>query len=119
MFGIIACIVLSIFFWIMTILCFKTDWIFVSGVNMMPKADRVTYKEKHDMKAMNHYIGKRVFLPLAIACTISPILIIFEDAAWVKSTWFGILLTLVILALTVSIFSIVPKILGTKFEKNE
>jgi len=41
----------------------------------------------------------------------------FEDAAWVKSTWFGILLTIAILALTVSIFSIVPKILGTKFEK--
>ena len=40
-----------------------------------------------------------------------------EDAEWVKSTWFGILLTLAILALTVSIFSIIPKILGTKFEK--
>jgi len=117
MFGIITCVVLCLFFWIMTILCFKTDWIFVSGVNMLPKEDKIKYKETHDMKAMNCFIAKRVFLPLAIASTISPLIILFEDAEWVQSTWFGILITLVIIALVVSIFSIIPKILGTKFEK--
>jgi hypothetical protein len=101
----------------MTILCFKTDWIFVSGVNMLPKADRKKYKEKHDMRAMNCFIGKRVFLPLSIACTISPLFIVFEDTELMKSTWVGILITVAIFAFTASIFYAVAKILGGKFER--
>jgi len=119
MIGLIAFLVFAFFAllsWIMTAVCMKVDWIFVSGVNLLPKADRQKYKEKHDMRAMNRFIGKRIFMPLAVLFTIiAPIS--YVDAEWMQSAWFGVLLVIVVIATLVMIFTALPKILGNKFEK--
>jgi len=116
MIGLIAFLVFALLSWIMTAVCMKVDWIFVSGVNLLPKADRQKYKEKHDMRAMNRFIGKRKFMPLAVLFTIvAPIS--YVDAEWMQSAWFGVLLAFVVIAAIVMIFTAMPKILGNKFEK--
>ncbi|MCL2198551.1 MAG: DUF3784 domain-containing protein [Defluviitaleaceae bacterium] len=111
--------VLGVFLWVLTIAALKgVDWIFISGVSTLPKEDRQKYKEKHDMPAMNKYIGKRVFLPSAVFVTASiPIMLfpeIFEQALWLAAV-----IVIACIALLVSIFSALPKILGGHFEKRQ
>ena len=53
--------------WLLTIKCLKgCDWILVNGPNTMPKADKVKYKEQHDMVGLNRYIGKTILMPMSI-----------------------------------------------------
>ena len=118
MIGAVICLVLGLFCWAMTIICLNVDWVMISGVNMLPKDERLKFKEKHDMRAMNKYIGKRMFLPSAIFCSIFTPIIFFEPA-WVQSTWAGVVIFFACIVFIVYIISAVPKILGNKFEKDK
>jgi len=86
---------------------------------MLPKEERQKYKDKHDMVALNRFIGKRVFLPSATSClAISAIVCLdaFTDAEWVKSTWFAVFTIIVVIAFFVFVGSALPKIFGNHFE---
>ena len=118
MIHLIIFLVMAALFWIMTILCMKVDWILVNGVNMLPKEDRLKYKEKHDMRAMNKFIAKRIFMPLAIMSTVvAPVE--FLNKEWIETAWFGAFLVIIIVAPLVLVFSALPKILGKTFEKSK
>ena len=110
-------LIFTAFFWFMTIVTLKgVDWILLSGVNILPKEERRKYKEKHDMIAMNRFIGKRIFLPVSVAGTVfMPPLIL--GAEFVHSAWFVIPLVIAVVAMLLLIFSALPKILGSAFEK--
>ena len=120
MIGLIITFVLGLFFVIMFSFCLKgVDWILISGPNMLPKEDRQKYKDKHDMVALNRFIGKRVFLPSAVSCfAFSAIvsLVTFSDAEWVQSTWFAVIIVIVVIAFFVLVGSALPKIFGNHFE---
>ena len=117
--------VMCLFFWIMTFFTLKgVDWILISGVNTLPKEDRLKFKEKHDMAGMNRYAGKRIFLPVSIWVSIfAPLffsLMIF-DSDWLQSTWYGtaygIAIAVCTVVVLVFVFSALPKITGNHFEK--
>jgi uncharacterized membrane protein YphA (DoxX/SURF4 family) len=91
------------------------DWILLSGVNTLPKSDRDEYRSKHDMVGMNRYIGRRVLLPTAIFSLLcSPLLIFgfFPEALIFRYGFF-----MVTIAYIFAVFSSLPKVLGTDFEK--
>ena len=116
MIGIIICALLGSFFLIMTAICLNVDWNMISGVNMLPKEERQKFKEKHDMRAMNRYIGKRIFFPLAVLCSIlAPILLL--EFELMQSTVVGIVFFVAVVAFIVYIVSTASKVLGNKFEK--
>jgi hypothetical protein len=116
MVGTIILVIFALFFWIMTIICMNVDWVMINGVNILPKEERQKFKEKHDMRAMNKFIGNRVFLPLAVLLSALTPLIAFEPV-WAQSNWVGIVILVAIVAVVIYIVSAVPKILGNKFEK--
>jgi len=111
--------------WIMTVFTLKgVDWILISGVNTLPKEDRLKFKEKHDMVGMNRFAGKRIFLPLSIWMSIfAPLFfsLMFFDSYWLQYTWYGtgygIMIAICSVAMLVSVFSALPKIMGNNFEK--
>ena len=109
--------VLGLIFWILTIFTLRgVDWVLISGVTTLSKGERQKFKEKNNMTEMNRYIGKRVFLPIALMLSIiAPLML---NANWMQSTWFGIVIFIVVIVVLVSIFSAIPKILGTTFESD-
>ena len=108
--------VISILFWVIGIICIKgCNVILVSGANLMPKEDRKKYKEKHDIIAMNRYIGKVIILPLAALCSFMSVTMITEFA-WMESNWFaGITIAAVIGIIALCFYGAV-QILGSRFE---
>jgi hypothetical protein len=117
--------VLGLFSWIITFFTLRgVDWILISGVNTLPKEDRLKFKEKHDMVGMNRYAGKRIFLPVSLWVSIfAPLFfsLMLFDSDWLQSTWYGTFYGIVIaicsIIVLVSIFSALPKITGNNFEK--
>jgi len=114
--GFIIFLPIIIFLAVMTFFCLKgVDWVLISGI--FSREERKKFKAKHDMIAMNRFIGKRVFLPGAIyTAAMFPL---FFDMPWMQSEWLGAVIlwaTFVVMGL---VFSAVPKILGTHFEKKE
>jgi len=102
---------LGLFFWILTIFTFKgVDWILINGVNMSSKEEKQKFKEKHDMITMNRYIGKQVFLPIAVLFSLIVPLILF-DAEWMQSAWFGVVILFAIIAFLVLLVRAALKIL--------
>ena len=108
-------LIISLLCWAMTVICLRgVDWILISGVNTLPKAERQKYKEKHDMVAMNKFIGKKVFLPLAIICTITAVVILL-DAPWMQTPWFAAVIIVACVALLAITFWAAAKIFGGNF----
>jgi hypothetical protein len=100
--------------WSMTFFTIKgVDWIIVSGPNMLPKEERQAYKEKHDMIAMNRFIGKRILLPLSVwGSVLIPSIFLSPEF-----TAYYIFIGAVAGIAMVLIFSAVPKLFGNHFEK--
>jgi hypothetical protein len=118
MIGFFILLPITLFCATMTIFCLRgVDWILISGVNTLPKEDRRKFKERHDMIAMNKFIGKRVFLPATILCLGFMPFFFFESHEWMQSAWFGAVIIAVVIAALVPVFSALPKILGSHFEK--
>ena len=112
----IPLVLFSILFWTLTAVCLKgCDWIFISGVNIMRKEDRIKFKQQHNMVEMNKYIGKMIFLPTA--AYISFILFFLPYSLHRDSQLFVVLLLIFTFAYTIRIFTALPKILGTYFAK--
>jgi hypothetical protein len=117
--------ILGLLSWVITAFLLKgVDWILISGVSTLPKEDRLKFKEKHDMVGMNRYAGKRIFLPVSIWATVfAPMFIslMLFGSEWLQSAWYGTAYAIVIaicsVALLISIFSALPKMLGNNFEK--
>ncbi|MCL1996277.1 MAG: hypothetical protein FWG63_08730 [Defluviitaleaceae bacterium] len=58
------------FSWFFAIACLKgCNWVLVTGYSIADKETKQKYREKNDVPAMNKYIGKTIFLPLAIVMT--------------------------------------------------
>ena len=65
----------SIACWFFFAICFNgCDWDFNSTHD---KKDRKVFKEHYDVKAINKYLGKTLFLPLAVLLTYGSIFFIF------------------------------------------
>ena len=113
---IIIFIILVLFFGIMTFFCFRgVDWVMLNG--MIFKADRDKYRQKHDMIAMNRFIGKRIFLPNTILLlTLLPMLFDWPEGH-IMTTIVPMLFFIVAIIVIVSTFFAIPKIFGTHFEK--
>jgi hypothetical protein len=70
-FGSIIIIALCIFFWAFTVICLKgCTHILISGYSLASKDEKRKYKEQYDVVAMNRYIGKMIFLPISLFCTV-------------------------------------------------
>jgi len=113
--------IFSGFFWVMTAATLRgVDWILISGPNLMPKEDRLKFKEKHDMVGMNRYIGRRVLLPITIWSVVSAPSIFMRAVLALEApepTVYIALITICTLFVMVSVFSALPKIWGNRFEK--
>jgi len=99
--------------WAMVYVCLREkgcNVFMVSGYLTLPKEDRVKYKAKFDVVAMNRYAGKWVYLPLAVTLTLMIPVPVYHAA------WYGIILgtgAVITLALC---FKALPGLIGTKFE---
>ena len=113
MMGVILLLSIALFSGIMTVFCLKgVDWVLISGVNMLPKEERQKFKEKHDMIAMNKFIGKRVFFPTTVLCLACVPLVVFDIP-----DWFDAMIVVAVIAVLVYVFSALPKILGDHFAR--
>jgi ABC-type Na+ efflux pump permease subunit len=88
-----------------------TEVILISGVGTLPRAERQKYRERHDMKAMNKDIGKRVLLPLSVALSLAAPLV-YLNAPWMRSAWFGAAVAAVSLAVMGYVAYGAVKVLG-------
>jgi hypothetical protein len=91
------------------------DWILLSGVNTLPKEDRDEYRATHDMIGMNKLAGRRIFRPMAVVSAL--VLFVNLFGLWSDSAAFGVAILVVTVILLTSVFSALPRILGTEFEK--
>jgi len=113
-------LIVGLFFGVLGVICLRgVDWILINGQNMMSKEDKQKFKAKHDMIAMNRFIGKRVLLPIA-AFFIAGVLFAFIhlqfEPVWMQSSWIAVpILAAVVYVLYVT-FSALPKVLGSHFE---
>jgi hypothetical protein len=103
--------------WGMSFICMRgCSWILISGTNMLSKEEKQTFREKHDIVAMNRYIGKIIFLPLALYLT--AIFFITEyEPAWADSTWFFSVNIISVLVVLGFCFYGVSQVLGRRFER--
>jgi len=117
MIAVIILSVISIFFWIMTAFTLKgVDWILINGVNLLPNEGKQEFRKKYDVFAINKYIGKNVFLPIAVICSLIVPLIYFDNE-WLQSqpALFGIAITIISISFVVYLVRAAIKILD--FEK--
>ena len=76
----VGIIILSLIFWILTVICLKgCNKIFISGYSTASDDEKKKYKEKYDVAAMNKFLGKVVFLPLSVFCTALIPMFIYES----------------------------------------
>ena len=116
--GFFVLLPIVLFSGIMTVFCLKgVDRVLISGAGTLPKKERQKFKEKHDMIAMNKFIGRRVFLPLTVLNLAFLPFMAFNTPGWMQSAWFGAVMIVAIIAALVPVFSALPKILGNHFEK--
>jgi len=110
--------VLAVFFWFLTAATLKgVDWIFISGVNSLPKEERQAFKEKHDMISMNRYLGKRILLPTAVLFSIIAPLVL-SSADWMQSAWFCAVILISVLSFLMLIVRAVLRILNFDLWRN-
>jgi len=117
MFTLIFMGVISLGCWAMVFACLRgCDWILISGYTLLPKEDKEKFKQQYDIVLMNKYIGKTMFLPISVVCTISMarMLLNFE---WMISSWFNAVFIVIIVAMLVLCFCAAPKILGDRFKR--
>ena len=109
--GLIGSSIVAVCLWLLTIKCMRgCDWILISGPNIMPKEDKIKYKQQHDMIRMNKYLGKMVFIPASI---ITSMFVIAFALNWDIADWIIGLSAVIMLVLSVPIFIAVFKISGT------
>jgi len=103
--------------WIFTICTMVgVDWILVSGINILPKAERERYRETHDVVAMNQFIGWRILLPISILLTIITFAYII-GGTFLTTAGFATVLAIFILITVILVFSGAVKLFGDFFEK--
>ena len=103
--------------WAMTIICLRgCGWILISGYSLLPKEDKDKFRQKYDVISMNKYLGKTVFMPLAIICSIISLQILFEPA-WMDSGWYTTVLIIVVFVTVGSCLYAATQVLGDKFKK--
>jgi len=110
-------LVLSLALWAAAIICMKgCNRMLISGYAMLPKEEREKLKEQYDIIAMNKYIGKTIFLPLAVVFMIIVVMICLE-AAWMQSPWFGALIAIAAFAVLARCAYSAIQIFGDRFKK--
>ena len=91
------------------------NWFMVSGYIALPKEDRVKYKAKFDVVAMNRYCGKFMYFPLSVMHTLMVPLVL--GLPWAMSAWYGAIVGILAIPTLVGCFKAVLGTLGDKFEK--
>ena len=114
--GIIV-ILLSLFFWVFTVICLNgCSWILISGYSMASKEEKEMYKKRYDVVAMNRYIGKTVLLPSAVFCTVLIPIIFLQEL--ISEQLIGVFIGTSSIAITVLCFYAAIKVLsGEKFKR--
>ena len=103
--------------WAMAIICIRgCNWILISGYSLLPKKEKDKFRQKYDVISMNKYLGKTVFMPLAVICSIISFQILFEPA-WMNSGWYTTVLIVAVFVAVGSCFYAVVQVLGDRFKK--
>jgi accessory gene regulator protein AgrB len=107
----------GLFLWFLTINCLRgCNWILVSGISTSSKAVKLQYRMQNDVPAMNRYMGKTIFLPFSIYCTVLWIMMFF-NIPWMVEAWFGIVLTVFTFLMVGFCFYAVVQVLGGRFKR--
>jgi general stress protein CsbA len=107
---------------IMTIFCLKgCNWVLLSGHNLS-KDDRKRFREQYDVITMNKYIGKMIFLPLALGGLISCVLLLISilasnDIAFFNSGWFATIIVFSALIFIALCFYAYVQVVGNRFKR--
>jgi hypothetical protein len=107
---------------IMTVFCLKgCNWVLLSGYNLS-KDDRKRFREQYDVITMNKYIGKMIFLPLALGGIITCVLLFISfvfpnDIAFFHSGWFATIIVFSALIFIALSFYALIQVLGNRFKK--
>jgi len=103
----------------MTFVCLRKkgcDWFMVSGYLILPTDEKKKYKARYDVVALNRYIAKMIYLPLSFLLMI--MLPMAFNAPFTDEGWYGALIAVSGMGVLITSFAAIPKILGTRFEKN-
>ena len=118
MFGIILLAIGLLFSWGMTYLTLRKkgcNWFMVSGYLTLPKKEKVKYKAKFDVVAMNRYSGKFMYFPMSVMLTLMMPVVL--ELPWGLSTWYGTTLAILSILVVISCFKALWGIIGDRFEK--
>jgi len=111
--NIVALVLANLLIWSITYMCLRKkgcNWFMLSGYLTMPKDERAKYKAKFDVVAMNRYMGKMMFLPAAV------LVALMIPLPFYPITWYGAVLGVGALVVSVLSFIAVPKVFGNAFE---
>ena len=113
--GSIVLAVLGLFLWIFGIICcIGLDTCLISGYWW--KKERAKFKKEYDCIAMNRYLSRTMFFPLAGIITVCAVLLYFKFP-FSRTTAFGVIITVAIFAVVGLCFYSATQILGDRFKR--
>lgn|GEM_PF-1116541 len=111
--NILALVIANGLTWFITYMCLRKkgcNWFMLSGYLTMPKEERLKYKAKFDVIAMNRYAGKMIHLPLAI------LMVLLIPLPFYQGAWYGAVLGIYAVMICVLSFIAVSKLFSNEFE---
>ncbi|MCL1988654.1 MAG: hypothetical protein FWG64_11915 [Firmicutes bacterium] len=101
------------------------NWILLSGESIVDKETKQLFRARHDVPAMNRYMAKTGYLPLAVTFTLFAVIYglgdygfgIIETVAWQDIAILAV--GVAILAVCVNVVRVYLQVIGGKFERGK
>ena len=120
MFITISSLAITTFLWFFAIACLRgCNWVLATGYSTANKETKQKYREKKDVPAMNKYIGKTIFLPMAILMTLFSAILFIDLAPNIVSLVENVLGIFGIAVTILAIKGAVTALLGSRFDKKD